>query len=70
MSHRWLRTLDAAEHLKLSPATLINYRCRGIGPRHSKLGKIAVYNMADLDTWAEAQRVDPGLRKASEREAA
>ena len=51
MSRRWLRTLDAAEHLKLKPATLINYRHRKVGPRYAKLGSVVVYDVADLDAW-------------------
>ena len=70
MHRQWLRTFDAAEHLKLKPATLIAYRHRGVGPRYSKLGSIVVYDLADLDSWADTRSVDPAMKMLPEKEAA
>ncbi len=70
MSRRWLRTLDAAEHLKLKPATLISYRHRKIGPRYSKLGSVVVCDLSDLDRWVDECAVHPGVKNSSEMEAA
>lgn len=43
-------TESAAAYLDLSAKTLANYRCRGIGPRLIKRGRI-FYRRADLDAW-------------------
>ena len=52
-----LRTRDAAVYLGLSPGTLEVWRCKGRGPRYSKLGKVVVYDPADLDAFREARKV-------------
>lgn len=52
-----LRTRDAAVYLGLSPGTLEVWRCKGLGPRYSKLGKAVVYDPADLDAFLEARKV-------------
>lgn len=70
MARRWMRTEPSADYLGLKPATLVAYRQKGNGPRYSKLGKIAVYDIADLDAWAEARRIEPTVRHSSELEAA
>jgi hypothetical protein len=41
---------SAAAYLSLSAKTLANYRCRGIGPRFIKRGRI-FYRRSDLDAW-------------------
>lgn len=38
---------------------LAQWRHKGIGPAYYKLGRKVVYRGADLNAWAEAQRVDP-----------
>ena len=38
---------------------LAQWRHRGVGPAFYKLGKKVVYRGADLNEWAEAQRVEP-----------
>ncbi len=68
MSRRWHRTKSAAERLGLSEQTLIAHRMRGTGCPYSKVGRICLYDEADLDAWVEAQRIEP--RKSSEQEAA
>ena len=70
MSRRWMRTEPSAEYLGIKPATLVAYRHKKIGPVYSKLGKIAVYDVADLDAWAEARRVEPSMKNSSDLEAA
>lgn len=54
---RSLRTREAAEYLGLSPGTLEVWRCKGRGPRYSKLGKVVVYDPTDLDAFREARKV-------------
>ena len=41
---------SAAAYLDLSAKTLANYRCRGVGPRFLKRGRI-FYRRSDLDAW-------------------
>ena len=71
MSRHWLRTHEAAEHLRVTPAALVSWRGKKTGPRYSKLGgKLVVYDSADLDRWAEARAVEPAMKESSELEAA
>lgn len=53
---RTLRTKQAAEYLNLGASTLEKYRLYGGGPKYCKLGKIVVYDPADLDEWLSANR--------------
>lgn len=57
---RRLRTPEAAEYLGLSKSTLEKLRLSGGGCRYSKLGKIVVYSVDDLEAWATA-----GLRTST-----
>lgn len=38
---------------------LAQWRHKGIGPAFYKLGRKIIYRGADLNAWAEAQRVEP-----------
>jgi hypothetical protein len=38
---------------------LAQWRHKGMGPAFYKLGRKIIYRGADLNTWADAQRVDP-----------
>lgn len=40
---------------------LAQWRHRGIGPAYYKLGRKIVYRGADLNAWAEQNRVEPGV---------
>ena len=70
MSRRWHRTETAAERLNLSPTTLVGYRVRNIGPAYSKIGRVCLYDEADLDAWVASQRVEPGMKHSTTLEAA
>ena len=71
MSRRWLRTHEAAEHLNVTPAALISWRGKKVGPRYSRLGgKLVVYALDDLDRWVEARAIDSDLKISSDVEAA
>jgi hypothetical protein len=51
---------EAAAYLgPVSMRTLQDWRIRGVGPPYSKLGKRVAYDVADLDAFAAAQRVEP-----------
>ena len=41
-------------------AKLAQWRHKGMGPPFYKLGRKIIYRGADLNEWAEANRVDPG----------
>lgn len=38
---------------------LAQWRHKGVGPAFYKLGRKIIYRGADLNAWAEAQRVEP-----------
>jgi predicted DNA-binding transcriptional regulator AlpA len=50
---RWLRARDAAAILGLSAATLADWRCEGKGPPFRRLGRVIIYDAAELDEWME-----------------
>jgi hypothetical protein len=52
ISARYVRTMEAARLLGISPRTLEKYRCHGSGPTFRKLGGRVVYAITDLETWA------------------
>ena len=54
--NRKMRTPDAASYAGVSTSTFNKWRITGEGPRYSKLGKIVVYDRADLDTWLASKR--------------
>ena len=60
---------SAATYVGLRAKTLANLRCRGLGPRFVKRGRI-FYFKRDLDEWLEAGRAQSTaqarLRKQSE----
>lgn len=43
----------AASYLGVSVATLADWRCRGVGPKWLKVGRLARYRMSDLQLWLE-----------------
>ncbi|MND26750.1 Helix-turn-helix domain protein [compost metagenome] len=51
---RFVRTIEAARLLGLSPRTLEKHRCDGTGPIYHKLGGRVVYTVADLQAWIDA----------------
>ena len=46
-----LRVLAAADYLNISASRLNKFRVYGGGPEFYKIGKIIIYNTADLDRW-------------------
>lgn len=51
---RWLRSKEAAAYLGLSVPHLSRMRELRIGPRYRKHGVVVLYDVADLDTYAES----------------
>jgi hypothetical protein len=54
--HRKLNVCEAASYLALSKKTLEKYRSIGGGPAYLKLGAKVVYDIRDLDEWANSHR--------------
>ncbi len=54
---RWLRSRRAAKHLGVGESTLAKLRCYGGGPPFVKLGNTVIYDIEDLDAFAEARKV-------------
>ena len=48
----------AAERLGVAGRTLRNWRVRGIGPDHIKVGRIPFYLDIDIDRWIEEKKAD------------
>jgi hypothetical protein len=68
-----MRRKDAAQFLRErfgigSPATLAKLATIGGGPRYRKMGRVPLYDPADLDAWARA-RIG-GLRASTSDEGA
>ncbi len=49
----WLDTKQAAEHVRLAPKTLANWRALGIGPAFRRVGRVIRYDAAELDRYVE-----------------
>ena len=60
---RRLCEAEAALYLGVAKRTLQDWRLRRVGPAYSKLGSVArariVYDVADLDAFLAAGRVEP-----------
>lgn len=56
-----LTSEQAAEFIGIKPATLNDWRYRGIAnqPKYLKIGNRVWYRKRDLEAWVEAQVVDP-----------
>jgi len=57
---RRLSEREAAAYLgPITVRTLQDWRLRRVGPAYAKLGKRVAYDVADLDAFLAAQRVEP-----------
>lgn len=57
---------EAAEYLgPVSVRTLQDWRNRGTGPAYTRLGRRIAYDVADLDAFLAAERVEPKTGAAS-----
>lgn len=48
---RLLTTEEAAERLRVHPATMRRWRLDGMGPRYLKVGSVHRYPAHDLEAW-------------------
>jgi predicted DNA-binding transcriptional regulator AlpA len=53
---RKLATPEAAAYVGLGKSTLDKLRLTGGGPKFITLGRRVVYDVADLDAWAESRK--------------
>ena len=51
-----LRTADAAAYCGSTKSTFEKYRLTGEGPVFSKIGRVVVYDRADLDAWLNSKK--------------
>lgn len=56
---RKLKTEEVARELEVSPATLRQWRSRGMGPAFLRLGRAIRYDRADAQAFTAQQRVEP-----------
>lgn len=62
---RRLSEREAAAYLgPVTERTLQNWRIKGIGPAYTKLGRRVAYDVADLDAFVAAARVEPKANAA------
>jgi excisionase family DNA binding protein len=54
-----LTPVEAAELLRLRPATLNNWRSAGRGPKFVRVGGLVRYPRDELECWVRAQLVQP-----------
>lgn len=54
-----LNTKEAAALLGLHPMTLVKQRIEGKGAAYSKLGRRIVYEVADLQAYVKANKIQP-----------
>lgn len=54
-----LNEVEAADLLRLSVRTLQAWRCKGIGPRFVRIGRIIRYRRGDLTDWIATSTVCP-----------
>ncbi len=57
-----LDTPKAAEVLGIAGQTLHQWRMASKGPKYFKFGRRVLYDLADLEEWIEACRIDPEAR--------
>jgi len=50
-------TAEAAEYLRIKPATLEVWRCRGRGPKYQKIGRRVVYDRKFIEEFANDHTV-------------
>ena len=60
-----LDTQKAADYLGIKPSTLKQYRWANKGPAFYKIGARCVYDLADLEAFKRACRVEPASESAA-----
>ena len=52
-----MRPPEAASYTGVAESTLAKLRVTGGGPSYSKVGRLVLYDVGDLDAWLDARRV-------------
>ena len=55
----WYSEAELAERLKVKPATLQNWRTRGLGPRYFHIGNKVNYSPKHVNEWLQTQVETP-----------
>lgn len=55
-SSKKMRPKEASEYTQLPVASLAKMRMRGDGPPYSKIARLVIYDLDDIDTWLAAHR--------------
>ena len=55
-SEGFLTSNEVAELLRVPPATVRQWRYKGVGPRGYRVGRYIRYSPADIRDWLESQR--------------
>jgi hypothetical protein len=61
-----LDDVEAAEILRLKPATLQQWRSRGVGPEFVLVGDLPRYSRAALESYIQSRTITPKLRTKPE----
>jgi predicted DNA-binding transcriptional regulator AlpA len=60
-----LRNPEAASYMRVAPQTLAKMRCDGSSPPYIKVGRLVLYDVAEIDRWLDQRcrrsTSDPGL---------
>ena len=59
-THDYLLTPEAADLLRVSPATLAKWRVLDKGPHYHKIGHVVLYGRTELIAWLGARHHRPG----------
>ena len=54
----WLDTAEVAARTRTPESTVRSWRRRGIGPAYSRVGRRRLYDLADVDAFIAAGRVE------------
>jgi hypothetical protein len=54
-----LNEVEASDILRISVRTLQSWRCKGIGPRFTRIGRSIRYRRGNLLDWTQANTVEP-----------
>ncbi|MDA2916255.1 helix-turn-helix domain-containing protein [Nitrospinae bacterium AH_259_B05_G02_I21] len=65
MNKQLLSTAEAANFLRLSPATLRTWRCRGAGPEYLKIEGTVRYDQDMLRAWLRRRVRKPKAQSAA-----
>ena len=62
MANPLLTTEQAGEMLGVSPATLVRWRCEGVGPDYYKMERLVRYELSELERYKQRTRITSSVR--------